>query len=64
MTNVYSMNIFRQLKFKRNDSLISLNNINILNEVVVIMIINIIDLCLLKSFNQLTFLKLYRFQNV
>ncbi len=58
------MNIFRQLKFKRNDSLISLNNINILNEVVVIMIINIIDLCLLKSFNQLTFLKLYRFQNV
>lgn len=64
MTNVYSMNIFRQLKFKRNDSLISLNNINILNEVVIIMIINIIDLCLLKSFNQLTFLKLYRFQNV
>ena len=58
------MNIFRQLIFKRNDSLISLNNINILNEVVVIMIINIIDLCLLKSFNQLTFLKLYRFQNV
>ena len=58
------MNIFRQFKFKRNDSLISLNNINILNEVVVIMIINIIDLCLLKSFNQLTFLKLYRFQNV
>ena len=58
------MNIFRQLKFKRNDSLISLNNINILNEVVVIMIINIIDLCLLKSFDQLTFLKLYRFQNV
>jgi|MEHZ01.6.fsa_nt_MEHZ011620108.1_3 hypothetical protein len=58
------MNIFRQLKFKRNDSLISLNNINILNEVVIIMIINIIDLCLLKSFNQLTFLKLYRFQNV
>ena len=58
------MNIFRQLKFKRNDSLISLNNINILKEVVVIMIINIIDLCLLKSFNQLTFLKLYRFQNV
>lgn len=58
------MNIFRQLKFKRNDSLISLNNINILNEVVFIMIINIIDLCLLKSFNQLTFLKLYRFQNV
>lgn len=64
MTNVYSMNIFRQFKFKRNDSLISLNNINILNEVVIIMIINIIDLCLLKSFNQLTFLKLYRFQNV
>ena len=64
MTNVYSMNIFRQLKFKRNDSLISLNNINILNEVVIIMIINIIDLCLLKSFNQLIFLKLYRFQNV
>ena len=58
------MNIFHQLKFKRNDSLISLNNINILNEVVIIMIINIIDLCLLKSFNQLTFLKLYRFQNV
>jgi hypothetical protein len=58
------MNIFRQLKFKRNDSLISLNNINILNEVVIIMIINIIDFCLLKSFNQLTFLKLYRFQNV
>ncbi len=58
------MNIFRQFKFKRNDSLISLNNINILNEVVIIMIINIIDLCLLKSFNQLTFLKLYRFQNV
>ena len=58
------MNIFRQLIFKRNDSLISLNNINILNEVVIIMIINIIDLCLLKSFNQLTFLKLYRFQNV
>lgn len=58
------MNIFRQLKFKRNDSLISLNNINILKEVVVIMIINIIDLCLLKSFDQLTFLKLYRFQNV
>jgi hypothetical protein len=58
------MNIFRQLKFKRNDSLIFLNNINILNEVVIIMIINIIDFCLLKSFNQLTFLKLYRFQNV
>ena len=58
------MNIFRQLKFKRNDSLISLNNINILNEVVIIMIINIIDLCLLKSFNQLAFLKLYRFKNV
>ena len=58
------MNIFCQFKFKRNDSLISLNNINILNEVVIIMIINIIDLCLLKSFNQLTFLKLYRFQNV
>lgn len=58
------MNIFRQFKFKRNDSLISLNNINILNEVVIIMIINIIDFCLLKSFNQLTFLKLYRFQNV
>ena len=58
------MNIFRQFIFKGNDSLISLNNINILNEVVIIMIINIIDLCLLKSFNQLTFLKLYRFQNV